>query len=100
MILSLTTGHIITTFDVYASYVMMMAQHFLLSAQARTLSLSRVFRLSESEAYETFKQIRWANNGGEPVCPRCGCAEAYEDRPRHAAGPGGFRRFAPAGAFG
>lgn len=57
-----------------------MAQHFLLSAQARSLSLAKVMRLSDAEAYEAFKQIRWA--GGEPVCPRCGHAEAYEYRTR------------------
>ncbi len=49
---------------------MTLSQHFLLSAQARTLSLAKVLRLSENEAYETFKQIRWAENDGEPVCPR------------------------------
>lgn len=59
-----------------------MAQHFLLSAQARTLSLVKVMRLSDEEAYETFKSIRWAANDGEPYCPRCGCATAYEYRSR------------------
>jgi transposase-like protein len=49
------------------------AQHFLLSAAARTLSLSVVARMSDEEAANTFKRIRWANNGGEPYCPRCGC---------------------------
>ena len=39
-----------------------MAQHFLLSAAARTLSLAKVMRLSEEEAYETFKAIRWAQH--------------------------------------
>ncbi len=46
-----------------------MTQHFLLSAQARTLSLAKVMRLTDDEAYETFKQIRWAANDGEPFCP-------------------------------
>jgi hypothetical protein len=59
-----------------------MAQHFLLSAKARTLSLAKVMRLSDEEAYETFKAIRWANNDGQAVCPRCGCCEAYEYRAR------------------
>jgi transposase-like protein len=54
-----------------------MPQHFLLSSQARTLSLSKVMRLSDAEAFETFKQIRWASNGGEPFCPRCGCVAVY-----------------------
>ena len=54
-----------------------MSQHFLLSAQARTLSLVKVMRLSDAEAFETFKKIRWAGNDGEPVCPRCGCVAVY-----------------------
>jgi len=59
-----------------------MAQHFLLSAKARTLSLAKVMRLSDAEAYETFKQVRWAANDGKPICPRCGSCEAYEYRAR------------------
>ncbi len=54
-----------------------MSQHFLLSAQARTLSLVKVMRLSDAEAYQTFASIRWAQNDGEPFCPRCGCVAVY-----------------------
>lgn len=54
-----------------------MAQHFLLSKAARTLSLSAVARMSEEEARAAFKAIRWAGNGGEPYCPRCGCVKVY-----------------------
>jgi transposase-like protein len=39
-------------------------------------------RMSDEEAYETFKAIRWAANDGQPVCPRCGHVEAYEYRTR------------------
>lgn len=53
-------------------------QHFLLSAKARTLSLAKVMRLSENEAFDTFKAIRWATTEGAPVCPRCGCLSIYE----------------------
>lgn len=53
-----------------------MAQHFLLSAAARTLSLKAIYKAGEEAAYETFKAMRW--EGGEPVCPRCGCCDAYE----------------------
>jgi transposase-like protein len=53
-----------------------MAQHFLLSAQARTLSLKEIYKGGEEKAYDTFKAMRW--EGGEPVCPKCGCCEAYE----------------------
>jgi hypothetical protein len=42
------------------------SQHFLLSAAARTLSLSAVARLSDEEAHAKFVAIRWANNGGQP----------------------------------
>ncbi len=49
-----------------------MAQHFLLSRAARTLSLAKVARLSDEEAHDAFKEIRWCDTGGEPVCPRCG----------------------------
>jgi transposase-like protein len=55
----------------------MAMQHFLLSAAARTLSLKAVFRMGEDKAYETFKQLRWADTDGEAVCPRCGCVETY-----------------------
>ena len=54
-----------------------MTQHFLLSKAARTLSLAQVMRLSDAEAYGQFKAIRWAENQGEPVCPRCGCVTIY-----------------------
>lgn len=55
-----------------------MAQHFLLSAAARTLSLKEIYKGGEEAAYETFKRIRWAANEGHAVCPRCGSVEAYE----------------------
>jgi len=61
---------------------MIVAQHFLLSAKARTLSLAKVMQLSDAEAYETFKAIRWAANDGDAICPRCGSCEAYEYRAR------------------
>ena len=53
-----------------------MAQHFLLSAKARTLSLASVLRMSDEEASATFQAIRWAVNDGKPICPRCGSVEA------------------------
>lgn len=56
----------------------MMSQHFLLSAAARTLSLVKVMRMSDDQARETFKAIRWASTEGEPVCPKCGCVEVYD----------------------
>lgn len=49
-----------------------MAQHFLLSANARDLSLMKLFNMSEDEAFENFKAVRWSDTDGEPVCPECG----------------------------
>jgi transposase-like protein len=57
-----------------------MAQHFLLSRAAKTLSLAQVFRMSDAEAEETFRQVRWAETDGAPVCPHCGKLNAYECR--------------------
>jgi ribosomal protein L37AE/L43A len=47
------------------------SQHFLLSAKARNLSLTVIMRMSDAEAHSRFQAIRWADNGGEPFCPRC-----------------------------
>ena len=57
-----------------------MSQHFLLSRQAKTLSLASVFRMSDAEAERTFRSVRWADTNGEPVCPKCGGLEPYEYR--------------------
>jgi transposase-like protein len=54
-----------------------LSQHFLLSAKARTLSLAKVLRQTDEEAFATFKAIRWAETDCEPVCPRCGCMDIY-----------------------
>ena len=53
-------------------------QHFLLSTAARTLSLAKVMRMSDDQAFDTFKSIRWASTAGAPFCPRCGCVSIYE----------------------
>ena len=54
-----------------------MSQHFLLSPDARGLSIGQVLRLTGVEAFAVFQRVRFADNGGEPFCPRCGCAEVY-----------------------
>src|SRR5207248_1569666 len=52
-------------------------QHFLLSAAARTLSLSAVARMSDEEAHAKFCELRWHDNQGKPYCPKCGSAKVY-----------------------
>ena len=57
-----------------------MSQHFLLSAKARTLSLSAVLRMSDENVETAFRSIRWAKTNGKPVCPHCECETVYECR--------------------
>jgi transposase-like protein len=33
--------------------------------------------MSDEEAHDAFRCIRWAETGGEPVCPYCECDECY-----------------------
>jgi transposase-like protein len=54
-----------------------LAQHFLLSAAARTLSLKAIFAEGEEAAYRRFCALRWPETNGGPICPECGCMEAY-----------------------
>lgn len=57
-----------------------MAQHFLLSARARSLTVGAVLRMTDRDAEATFAGIRWADTGGNAVCPHCGCPTCYEAR--------------------
>ncbi|NUB42966.1 IS1595 family transposase [Fertoebacter nigrum] len=54
-----------------------MAQHFLLSAAARTLSLKAIYKAGEEAAYEAFCKMRWPETDGDAICPQCGCCETY-----------------------
>src|SRR3954463_7415555 len=62
-----------------------MAQHFLLSAAARTLTLASVVRMSDEEAERVFIRLRWSDNGGNAYCPHCGCATVYVARRGNSA---------------
>ena len=57
-----------------------MTQHFLKSAASRSLSLTSVLQMSETEAETLFKQVRWPKTNGEPVCPSCGSLKVYDCR--------------------
>jgi transposase-like protein len=57
-----------------------MSQHFLLSKDAKTLSLAQVFRMTDLEAETAFRKVRWIKTGGQSVCPHCGGLDAYEAR--------------------
>src|SRR5436190_2032649 len=51
--------------------------HFLNTPAARSLSIAQALRLTDEEAFATFKRVRFALNGGEPFCPSCGCVKVY-----------------------
>src|SRR6516165_8695969 len=57
-----------------------MPQHFLLTAAAKTLTLASVARMSDEAVETVFRKIRWVSNGGDPFCPKCGCAIVYDCR--------------------
>jgi transposase-like protein len=57
-----------------------MAQHFLLSKSAKTLSLASIFQMKDAEAEMAFRRVRWADTDGAPVCPHCGGVDAYDCR--------------------
>ncbi len=59
-----------------------MAQHFLLSPAAKTLSLVKIMRMSDDQARKAFQAIRWADTDGDPVCPECGGVEHYNIKTR------------------
>ena len=59
-----------------------MPQHFLLSANARTLSVLRVMEMSHQEAFNVLKALRWGD-GEEVTCPCCAVvAKHYFQRTR------------------
>ena len=47
-----------------------MAQHFLLSKEARTLGLAAVLRLSDDEAFAALKAIQFSETSGTPGLPQ------------------------------
>lgn len=38
--------------------------------------------MSDEEAREAFRNIRYAETDGEPFCPECGCCESYDLKTR------------------
>jgi transposase-like protein len=74
-----------------------MAQHFLLSAAARSLSVAKIMRMSERGVENVFLRLRWPETDGKPVCPHCGCTICYAC-PR-SAGPSRWRCKACRGDF-
>ena len=42
----------------------------------------QVFTMSDEDAFGLFRQIRWGETGGDPVCPHCGSEAAWFIRAR------------------
>ena len=53
-----------------------MSQHFLLSAKSRTLSVRRVMEMTDADAFQVFKELRWGA-GEEVACPVCGVIDRH-----------------------
>jgi transposase-like protein len=54
------------------------AQHFLLASASCTMTSFEIASLTEDQAYDRFKAIRFAENEGKPFCPACGCCNVYD----------------------
>jgi len=59
-----------------------MAQHFLLSSAAKTLSLMDIMAMTDDAAWRIMREARWPETEGEPVCPRCGADACWSIRSR------------------
>ena len=57
-----------------------MGAHFLLSRQAKTMSIAQVCAMTDADAEMAFRKLRWPETDGEPVCSRCGSLDAYQTR--------------------
>lgn len=57
-----------------------MSSHFLLTARARTLSLTTVMRLTDAEAEQAFMLVRWHARDSKPIGPHCECAIVWDCR--------------------
>lgn len=71
-----------------------MAKHYLLTRKSKGLSIKDLARMSDEEAFELFRKIRWAKNDGNPVCPKCGNTKRnyfYSDRKQFRCGSKGCR---------
>lgn len=54
-----------------------MAQHYLLSSQAKTISIRKVMSLTDKQAFSLLCELRWGSES-LVVCPKCGCQhQAY-----------------------
>ena len=53
-----------------------MSQHFLLSAKSRTLSVRKVMEMTDADAFQVFKELRWGV-GDEVACPVCGVIDRH-----------------------
>ena len=54
--------------------------HFLLKAEARTLSLPKVLAMTDLDAFALFRRMRWGD-GEEVMCPHCGTIHRHYFRP-------------------
>src|SRR5258708_3969210 len=54
-----------------------MIKQMLSLAEARMLTPEAIVNMTNEEANNTFKKLRWPDTDGKPVCPRCHSTEVY-----------------------
>lgn len=54
-----------------------MTQQLLSLAGARTLTPADIVAMTDEQANDTFKKLRWPETDGKPVCPRCYSRKVY-----------------------
>jgi transposase-like protein len=57
-----------------------MSLHFLLKAEARTLSVVQVLGISDDDPFALFRRLRWGD-ASDVVCPHCGTVHQHYFRP-------------------
>src|SRR5436190_22039071 len=62
-----------------------MAQHFLLTADACTMSLGDICTMSDRDVEDAFARLRWSQNNGQPYCPHCGSIKVYTARRKNGS---------------
>lgn len=53
-----------------------MSQHFLLSPKSRQLSVKKIARLTDAEAWQEMVKLRWGDSGTQ-CCPSCGSVRKH-----------------------
>lgn len=57
--------------------------HYLLKAEARKISLPMINGWDDETVEQVFRELRWPDTNGAPICPKCKCKDHYFIKARH-----------------